>query len=85
MGLGADAPGGLGGPGIGAVGAEGAAGAGRGAAAGGALGNEVVGPGAGIESAMAFADVTSMDWPHRRHFMRTFLPASFSSATWYFA
>ena len=28
---------------------------------------------------------TSIWWPHLRHFMRTVLPATFSSAIWYFA
>src|SRR6185312_3638994 len=28
---------------------------------------------------------TSMRWPHLRHFMRTVLPATFSSAIWYLA
>ena len=28
---------------------------------------------------------TSIWWPHLRHFMRTVLPATFSSAIWYLA
>ena len=54
----------------------------RGAGGRGACG----GPGGALATLVSVtAARTSIWWPHLRHFMRTVLPATFSSAIWYLA
>jgi len=46
----------------------------------------LIAPGGDVETLVSVtAARTSIWWPHLRHFMRTVLPATFSSAIWYFA